>query len=97
MSIKTLYNLGATINEIKKIFILHGFLLSVFGLLIGLFFGVLLVLLQQKFSLFMITANLAYPVEFTFLNVLLVIATILILGFLASKIASSRISKKLIE
>jgi lipoprotein-releasing system permease protein len=95
-NLKTLYNLGATIKEIKKVFILQGFLLSAFGLIIGLSVGVILVLLQKKYHLFMITQHLAYPVEFTFFNMLSVMITILVLGFLASKIASSRISKKLV-
>ncbi len=95
-NLKTLYSMGATIKEIKKVFIFQGFLLSVFGLIIGLSVGVILVLLQKKYHLFMITRHLAYPVEFTFFNMFSVMITILILGFLASKIASSRISKKLI-
>lgn len=96
-NLKTLYNLGATIKEIKRVFILQGFLLSVVGLFIGLTLGILLVLLQKKYHLFMITPNLAYPVEFNYANVFTVIITILFLGFLASKIASSRISIKLVE
>ena len=96
-NLKTLYNLGATIKDIKRIFILQGFLLSVVGLIIGLFLGILLVILQKQYQLFMITPNLAYPVQFTYTNVLTVIITILVLGFIASKIASSRISLKLVE
>ncbi len=96
-NLKTLYSLGATIKDIKRVFILQGFLLSVLGLIIGLSAGIILVMLQKKYQLFMITQNLAYPVEFTFYNVFSVAVTILILGFLASKIASSRISKKLVE
>jgi lipoprotein-releasing system permease protein len=96
-NLKTMYNIGATIKEIKRIFILQGFMLSVLGLFIGLSVGIILVLLQKKYELFMITQHLAYPVELTFLNVITVIITILVLGFLASKIASSRISKKLVE
>jgi len=96
-NLKTLYSLGATIKEIKRVFILQGFLLTVFGLSIGLSIGIFLVLLQKKYELFMITQHLAYPVEFTFFNVFSVAATILVLGYLASKIASSRISKKLVE
>jgi lipoprotein-releasing system permease protein len=96
-NLKTLYNLGATIKDIKRVFILQGFLLSVVGLFIGLTLGILLVLLQKKYQLFMITPNLAYPVEFNFANVFTVIITILVLGFIASKIASSRISLKLVE
>ncbi|AMC11578.1 ABC transporter permease [Lutibacter profundi] len=96
-NLKTLYSIGATIKEIKHIFVLQGFMLSLFGLFIGLSTGIILVLLQQKYQLFMITQHLAYPVELTLSNVITVIVTILILGFLASKIASSRISKKLVE
>jgi lipoprotein-releasing system permease protein len=96
-NLKTLYSLGATIKDIKKVFILQGFLLSVFGLIIGLSLGIILVLLQKKYELFMITPHLAYPVEFTYFNVFSVAITIIVLGYLASKIASSRISNKLID
>lgn len=96
-NLKTLYSIGATIKEIKRVFILQGFMLSVIGLFIGLSIGIILVLVQKKFELFMITQHLAYPVELTFLNVVSVIITMLVLGYLASIIASSRISKKLVE
>jgi lipoprotein-releasing system permease protein len=96
-NLKTLYNLGATIKDIKRVFILQGFLLSFFGLIVGLSFGIVLVLLQKKYALFMITQHLAYPVEFTFFNVFSVVVTILVLGYSASLIASSRISRKLVE
>ncbi|MGY8915746.1 MAG: ABC transporter permease, partial [Flavobacteriales bacterium] len=43
-----------------------------------------------------ITPSLAYPVEYKLLNVGIVLSTIVILGIIASKIASSRINKKLI-
>ena len=95
-NLKTLYNLGATIKDIKRIFILQGFLLTSAGLFIGLFLGIFIVLLQKKFSFFMITPHLAYPVEFTYFNVFAVVVTLLTLGYFASKIASSRISEKLI-
>ena len=45
----------------------------------------------------MITQNFAYPVEFRWTNLGIVILTITILGFFASKIAGSRISKEYIE
>ena len=41
--------------------------------------------------------KLAYPVVFTIENVLIVMATIVTLGFIASLIASSRVSKKLLD
>ncbi|WP_159946745.1 ABC transporter permease [Polaribacter septentrionalilitoris] len=96
-NLKTLFSLGTSVREIKKIFELQGFLLTFLGMLIGLVLAIILVILQQQFGLFMITQNLPYPVEFRLSNLLIVILTITILGYIASKIASSRISKEFIE
>jgi lipoprotein-releasing system permease protein len=96
-NLKTLFNLGTEINHLRKIFLLQGTLLSVFAGIIGLVLGMILVLLQQQYELIMITPTLAYPVVFSFENVLIVMATIVILGFVASLIASSRVSKKLLD
>ncbi|MDY7394948.1 FtsX-like permease family protein [Aureibaculum sp. 2210JD6-5] len=95
-NLKTLFSLGASLKEIKKIFIYQGFLLSFFGLLLGLILAITFVLLQNQFGIIMINQSLAYPVKFTLFNVLIVFFTILALGYLAALIASSRISKKLI-
>jgi len=96
-NLKTLFSLGATIKEIKKIFILQGFLLTFFGLVVGLSIAIILVLLQKNFEFIMITPSLAYPVEFRILNVIIVFFTIITLGYIAAKIASARISKKIIQ
>lgn len=96
-NLKTLFNLGVTIKEIKRIFVLQGFLLTFFGMLIGLSMGVILVFLQQAFGWFKIVGEMPYPIEFRFSNLFIVIFTITILGFLASKIAGSRISKEFID
>ncbi len=96
-NLKTLYHLGAEIKKIRKIFIFQGFLLTLFGLTIGLAIAIPFVLLQKKYGLVMITQSLAYPVEFYFTNVLIVIFTIVVLGYLAALIASARIGKKLVE
>jgi len=96
-NLKTLFNLGTEINHLRKIFLLQGTLLSVFGGLIGLLLGIILVVLQQKYEMIMLTPTLAYPVVFTLENVLIVMGTIVSLGFVASLIASSRVSKKLLD
>ncbi len=96
-NLKTLFNLGAEIKDLRKIFLLQGTLLSVFGGIIGLLLGIIIVLLQQQFQWIMITPTLAYPVVFTLENTLLVMVTIVILGFVASWIASSRVSKNLLD
>ncbi len=96
-NLKTLFHLGSTIKEIRKIFVFQGFLLTLFGLFVGLILAIPFVILQKKYGFIMITQSLAYPVEFLISNVIIVVLTIVVLGYLAAKIASARISKKLIE
>ncbi|MBD0723827.1 ABC transporter permease [Flavobacterium sp. L1I52] len=96
-NLKTLFNLGTEIKSLRKIFLLQGTLLSVFGGLIGLALGIIIVLLQQHFEWIMITPTLPYPVVFSMENVVIVMATITTLGFVASLIASSRVSEKLLD
>lgn len=96
-NLTTLFNLGATIHHIKKIFVVQGFLLTLVGMVVGLSLGIILVIIQQKFELFMITQSIPYPVEFRWVNLLIVIFTIAILGYIAAKIASSRISTNFID
>ena len=96
-NLKTLLNLGTEIKDLRKIFLLQGTLLSIVGGVIGLTLGITIVLLQQHYELIMITPTLAYPVVFSVENVLIVLATIVTLGFIASLIASSRVSKKLLK
>jgi lipoprotein-releasing system permease protein len=96
-NLKTLFNLGSEIKDLKKIFLLQGSLLSVFGGIIGLVLGIIIVVIQQHFKLVMITDSLAYPVVFTIQNVLIVFGTIVSLGIISSWIASSRVSKKLLD
>lgn len=96
-NLKTMLSLGADIKDIRKVFLLQGVMMSVIGGIIGLFLGVIIVILQQKFELIMITQNLAYPVVFSVKNVFIVLLTITTLGFIASFIASSRVTKNIVS
>ena len=96
-NLKTLHSLGSDIKDLKKIFLLQGSLLSVFGGLVGLILGIIIVLIQQQFKWVMITESLAYPVVFSIQNVAIVFATIVTLGVVSSWIASSRVSPKLLD
>ena len=96
-NLKTLYNLGVEVAQLRRIFLLQGTLLSVLGGIFGLILGIIVVIIQQQFDVIMITPTLAYPVVFTLKNAAIVLATISTLGFVASLIASSRVSKKLLE
>lgn len=96
-NLKTLHNLGAEVADLRRIFLLQGTLVCVLGGIFGLAIGSAIVFLQQKFNLVMITPTLPYPVVFSIQNVLVVFFTITLLGFVASWIASSRVTKKLLE
>jgi len=95
-NIKTLYNLGASLPEIRRIFFLQGTLMTVLGGLFGIFLGVLAVLAQLKFEFVAITSTLPYPVKLKLINVVVVFVTISVLGVIASKIASNRVREKLL-
>ncbi|MGB5553829.1 MAG: FtsX-like permease family protein [Flavobacteriaceae bacterium] len=93
---KTLYSLGTTVKDLRRIYFVQGILVTSLGGLIGVILGSLLIWSQLTFGWLKITPSLAYPVAFEFINVLIVMATIIVLGIMASKIASSRVTKKLL-
>ena len=92
----TLFNMGTTIKELRRIYFVQGLLVTALGGLIGVVLASLLIWSQLIFGWLKITPSLAYPVEYKLTNVIIVLATIIILGIIASKIASSRINRKLI-
>lgn len=94
---KTLFSLGTTIRELRRIYFIQGVLVTSLGGLIGVVVASLLIWTQLAFGWLKITPSLAYPVEFKLMNVAIVLATIVVLGLIASKIASSRVSKKLVS
>jgi len=93
---KTLFNLGVTIKKLRRIYFVQGILVTTTGGIIGVALASLLIWSQLAFGWLKITPLLAYPVEYQLINVAIVLATIMVLGIIASKIASSRITKKLI-
>ncbi len=96
-NIKTLYNMGATIKEIRRVFFYQGVLMTLIGGVVGVVLGVVVIAAQLQFSLLNIAQDLPYPVSLQFKNVVIVLATISVLGIIASKISSSRVSEKLLR
>ena len=96
-NIKTLFNLGTTTKELRKIFLYQGVFITTIGVVIGLLISISVVLLQQHYSLIMLTPTLPYPIQFNLMNIIIVIATIYVLGTLASWLAAARVNKKLLE
>ena len=96
-SLHTLYNIGATTKDIRRVFFLQGSLMTILGGFVGVVIGFIVVVLQQQFALVMITPSLPYPVKIQIVNVMLVLITITILGLIASKIASGRINETMVR
>jgi lipoprotein-releasing system permease protein len=96
-NIKTLYNLGADVRGLRRIFFLQGIFITAIGALLGLGIGLGIVILQQKQQLLMITGTMPYPTDITVFNIVVVLCTIFGLGIIASYIASARVGKTLLE
>ena len=93
--LQTLYALGMNQRQMRQIFFWQGTMASVVGATIGIALGAVIVWLQQQFSLVMISPTLAYPVAITPMNTLIVFATIVVLGLLASLVASSKVKNRM--
>ncbi|MBE98832.1 ABC transporter permease [Flavobacterium coralii] len=96
-NIKTLFSLGTTVNQLRRIFLLQGIFITTIGVITGLAISIGVVMAQEHFSLLMLTQTLAYPVSLTANNILIVIVTIYVLGILASWLAATRINGRLLE
>ena len=96
-SLNTIFNMGTTVKDIRKIFFYQGSLMSIIGGFIGLVLAMIITALQKQFGWVMITPTLPYPVTLKVENFIVVFLTISVLGVLASKIASVRITKQLVQ
>lgn len=96
-NISTLFSMGVSIKKLRETYFLQGLLVTSVGGLIGIILASFMVWTQLQFQWIKLTPTLAYPVEFQIGNLVIVFVTIFVLGFIASKIAASRITKKLIE
>jgi len=87
--IQTLRSLGANSRLIRTIFLLEGWLITVFGALSGLVAGLILCLMQQFFGIVRLnTGGMpdafivdAYPVHVVWSDILLILFTVLFIGF----------------
>lgn len=85
--IHILHNMGADSGMIRKIFLIEGMLITFIGGLSGLLLGTFICFLQIKFSLVKLTEGYvidAYPISFEPMDFLLVICTVLVIGFFAA-------------
>lgn len=88
--IAVLKSMGADKSLVRKIFTFEGLLISLTGCMAGLFFGFLILLLQQEFGLLSLGNNegdfiiSAYPVNMLFKDFIYVFLTVIFIGLLAT-------------
>lgn len=98
----TLRNLGADDKLISRIFLFEGRLISVFGAVTGIVLGLILCLIQQKFGVISLGGGGgtfvvdAYPVSVHIWDVVLVLVTVLVVGFLSVWYPVRYLSKRLL-
>ncbi len=96
-NLKTLLDLGASVNSLRTIFFVQGSLMTLVGGLIGIFIGVAFVYLQVEYQLIYIAPEIPYPFALRLGNVFLALGTIAVLGIIASYVASRRINEELLS
>lgn len=82
-----LENMGATKNDIFRIFLYCGFLITAIGVCAGIIIGLVLCYIQQHFGIISLASNYIvsyYPIEVRITDIIVIAATVCILGFAAS-------------
>lgn len=98
--IKTLYALGASQRQIRRIFMTEGWLISLCGAISGLVLGLVLCFVQENFGLVKLGVSEgnfivnAYPVSVEWTDVLLVLLTVVAVGFVSALIPVKKSTKK---
>lgn len=88
--VRTLRNMGADNQLISRIFLFEGWMISVFGALIGIVIGMIVCILQRQWGILKLGQTTgdfiidAYPVNVQFFDIFMVFVTVCVMGFLAA-------------
>jgi len=89
--IRTLWNMGMSLRQIRNIFFYVGGFITISGWFIGIFIGYALAFGQKKFSWITVNQSIAFPVRFTLENFTLISFTVWTIGFLGAYCSSRRL------
>lgn len=100
--IQTLRNLGATPQFVREVFLLEGWLVSALGAIVGLVTGLLLCLIQQYFGVIKLGSAeeadtflvSAYPVYVQWSDLLIILGSILVIGWVIAYIPTKHIDSQ---
>ena len=96
----TLRSLGADNKQISDIFMMEGRMICLAGAVIGIAIGLTLCLLQQQYGFIGLGSSSgsyiinAYPVSVHLLDLLIIFATVIAVGFISVWYPVRRLSKK---
>ena len=96
--IAILESMGAAKDDVRDIFLLEGWLISVSGAIVGVVLGVILCLLQQNLGIIKLGNGSnyivsAYPVALQATDIIMVLAIVLLLGLLVAFIPARQVNK----
>lgn len=99
--IDTLRNIGATNKFVRQVFLLEGWLISVLGTVIGVSVGLILCGLQKWLGIIKLNSGDeggfvvdAYPISVDWLDVLIVLGSSLLIGWLVSWLPTKYLGRK---
>lgn len=96
-----LKSLGADRRLIRRIFVFEGWMISILGALTGLIAGVLICWLQQEFGLVKLQGETlvidSYPVVMKAADIILVLGTVLVIGYWAAWYPVRYLSRKFLK
>jgi lipoprotein-releasing system permease protein len=93
---RTLTSMGTAPATIRRVFFLEGMLITLMGTASGLVLGLLLCWIQERFGLLAMQDSVVeyYPVKVIAIDVLLIAATMLVIGFIASRVPLRGLSRR---
>lgn len=96
--VATLQSMGADTGLIKRVFLFEGWFIAIVGALTGVVLGVIVCLIQQYFKIISMPSGFlidAYPVKIEVLDVFVVLAIVIAMGYLIARIPVSYLAKRL--
>jgi len=98
--IEILSDMGMARENIQKIFWYEGWMITALGAFIGLAFGVLICFIQKEFGLLTLGGGgyivYAYPVEVLLKDLILILGSVLAIGYFASRLPVKFLVKRLL-
>ena len=99
--VQTLRNLGASDNQIVRIFLFEGRMISFIGAVAGVILGLILCLVQQEYGIISLGNSGSfvvdsYPVSVHAWDVVLIFITVLVIGFISVWYPVRYLSKRLL-